>query len=115
LRDEEIIKLLDEDLNNEQFIIHIFTTHIAPHVQTFDGYSQEAIKDTLSYYIKTGNLNLERVFAMFQIPFENPPDDSRNFLKVLWSVLYGDEPIQDNPISYYTIDNGTEFFNSVSK
>lgn len=115
LTDEEEAELLGADIHNEQVLTDIFKTHIPLHVKSYTEESQELMKDSLSYYIKTGSVDLFRLFASHHISLEDPPEDAIPFLKVLWSVVFGDEPIQDNPLSDYTIDDSSNFINSVRK
>lgn len=110
--DEEYEKLMHVNINNDRQLIDLLQEYIVPHVHEYDEESQEIIKDSLSYFIKSGSLNLERVFDAFHMPFEAPEDVS-SFLNILWSVLFDDEPVRGNSVSDYIVDNSEEFVNSL--
>jgi hypothetical protein len=110
--DEEYERLMKVDINDEKQLVALLQKHVVPHVGEYDEESQEIIKDTLSYFIKSESLNLERVFDAFHMPFEAPKDVS-SFLNTLWSVLYGDTRIRENPISDYAVDDSEEVANSL--
>jgi hypothetical protein len=110
--DEEYQRLMQVDIDNEKQLVDLLQKYIVPYVDNYDSESQDIIKDTLSYFIKSGDLNLERVFDAFHMPFEAPKDVSL-FLRVLWSVLYDDTPVRGNPISDYVVDDSEEVVNSL--
>jgi hypothetical protein len=110
--DEEYEKLMRVNINDDQQLIDLLQEYIVPHVREYDEESQEIIKDSLSYFIKSESLNLERVFDAFHIPFDSPEDIS-SFLNTLWSVLFDDEPIRENSVSDYIIDDSEGFVNSL--
>jgi len=110
--DEEYELLSEIDINDSEELANLFKEKIVPHVQEYDEQSQEIIKNTLSFYIKSENLELGRVFDAFHIPFEEPENTS-SFLKTLWGVLFGDEPIKDKPLTEYIVDNSEAFVNSL--
>ena len=110
--DEEYERLMQVDMNDGNQLVDLLQEYIVPHVSEYDEESQELIKDSLSYFIKAGSLNLERVFDAFHMPFEAPKDVS-SFLNTLWSVLFGDTPIRENPLSDYVVDDSEEVANAL--
>ena len=111
LTDEELMELEGLNNYNPKVLQDIIREFVVPHYRYFPPENQEKIRNTLTYYLATGNEKPRWVFPSYQIPIDD--DVGKLFYTIVWQELYGtDGPDPINPDDYEE-DCSPDFINSV--
>ena len=107
LTDEELMEVEGLNNYNPKVLQEIIREFVVPTIDI----SLLKIRNTLTYYLATGNEKLGWVFPSYQIPIDD--DVGKLFYTIVWQELYGtDDPAPINPDDYEE-DCSPDFINSV--
>jgi hypothetical protein len=82
-------EVMSLDLEDSSDVKELYDQYIRASVCDFRPQELEMLKLCISYYLTTGNLNIDRFFGANHIPL-SAPDNLPSFLESLWKLLFGE-------------------------